>query len=202
MNLLTDAMPRAVAGLPIDTSFRRMVQFELLMDDATVPAVDKIGLAIDLLYLRPIRDLQAAWEGLLWYYRGGEPAHAEGCGQTAARPRRSYSFAQDDGYIYAAFWQVYGLDLQQTDLHWWAFRKLLFALPDTCLMGRIMGYRLADTSKLKGAERKRIEELQRAFAIRTELENAFSASERAAAMRTRALRRYKEAMQWKNRSGR
>ena len=49
MNLLLDDFPCCLNGIPIDTDYRRMVQFELLLLDDTVPAADKMFLAPSLM---------------------------------------------------------------------------------------------------------------------------------------------------------
>lgn len=72
MNPLIDDFPRELCGVPIDTDYRRMVQFELLLREASVPEADKIHLALSLLYKQPVPDPVRAWDGLLWYYSCGQ----------------------------------------------------------------------------------------------------------------------------------
>lgn len=208
MNLLIDDMPRAILGVPVNTDFRAMVQLEQLIHDPQVSAQDKIRLGLGLLYTEelPCADVKTAWDGLLWFYRGGEDADPDSDQepekprtprQAPKRVRRVYDFGQDAGRIYAAFRQVYGVDLQSEPLHWWAFRAMLFALPDSCLQGKIMGYRATDTSKLKGAEKKRIQRLQQIYAIKSGApEDTMSTAERERQMRANVLARYREAQKW------
>lgn len=218
MNILIDDLPDTVLGTPVNTDFRAMVQLEQLIQDPQVPPADKIRLGLQLFYTEglptdPQKDgwsvtLPVAWDGLLWFYRGGEgqePAEQEEPEkpqqrqrQARQRARRVYDFEQDADRIYAAFRQVYGVDLQGEPLHWWAFRAMLFALPDSCLQGKIMGYRATDTSKLKGAEKKRIQRLQQIYAIKTGTpEDTMSTAERERQMRASVLNRYQEAQKWR-----
>lgn len=162
MNILIDNFPTEIYGIPIDTDYRRIVQFELLMLDKEIPPIDKIALAIDLIYLKPVPDLFHAWDGLLWYYSGG---YEKGAKKTRANNRRVYDFEEDAERIYTAFLQEYQIDLQERAIHWWKFRALLFALPDTCFMGKIMYYRGLDLSQLKGVEKKHALKMQNMFAI-------------------------------------
>lgn len=211
MNLLVDNLPEEIGGEPICTDYRRMIQLEQLIEDDEVTADEKLMLAIQLLYQRPVTDLQKAWDGLLWYYSCGsnddgkvqkdsaENNETRGDGK---RVKKAYDFEQDAAYIYAAFWQVYRIDLQQTPLHWWAFVSLLSALPDSCLMGKIMQYRTMDTSKLKGAQKKHIQALQRAFAIKQKgKQNRMTLEERTAATLARIRKRQKEAQEWALKNG-
>lgn len=54
----------------------------------------------------------------------------------------------DGSYIYASFYQQYGIDLLKTDMHWHAFMALLNATKGTKLE-EIMGYRAYTGEKKK-----------------------------------------------------
>lgn len=47
----------------------------------------------------------------------------------------------DADYIYAAFLQVYGIDLLEEDMHWHKFSALLGSLPQGTMMTDIISYR-------------------------------------------------------------
>ena len=196
MNLLTDNLPEEIDGIPIDTDYRNMIKLDQLILDENISSSDKFLLALNLLYQEPVPDLQKAWDGLLWYYSmGNEPEKLEN--RPAKKSKSVFDFEQDANLIYAAFLEVYHIDLQQTPLHWWTFMALLSALPDICPMGKIMQYRSMDTSKLKGAEKKRVQEIQRAFAIKQKHRiNQMTLEERNAAVLARVHQRQKEAQAW------
>ncbi len=197
MNLLIDDLPETVNGIPIYTDYRNMVQFELLMQDEELSGLEKASLALNLLYREPVPDFQTAWDGLLWYHhKGMEPQEEKKCKQVNP-PAVLYDFEQDAGYIYAAFWQVYRIDLQAAALHWWTFRDLLFHLPDTCMMGKIMQIRGVDLSEMKGTEKKHYQKMKAIFAIRRKDAYAnMTAAERQQQLRERVLERYREAQKW------
>lgn len=200
MNILIDDLPSEIAGVPIRTDYRYMLLFEELLHDTKVNSGVKVLQSIDLLYTAPVPDVQSAWDGLLWYYSGGHyhPEDRQGTGRTGSAQRQIYDFEQDAERIYAAFWQVYQIDLQVAPLHWWAFRSLLFSLPETCLMGEIMRIRATDISGLKGAERRRMRHLQEVYAIHhVGTQEILSVAERDQKMREYVLQRYQEAEAWK-----
>ena len=129
MNLLTDNLPEEIDGIPIDTDYRNMIKLDQLILDENISSSDKFLLALNLLYQEPVPDLQKAWDGLLWYYSmGNEPEKLEN--RPAKKSKSVFDFEQDANLIYAAFLEVYHIDLQQTPLHWWTFMALLSALPD------------------------------------------------------------------------
>lgn len=213
MNLLIEDAPTRLLNRPINTDFRAMVMLELLIRDPEYSAQDKVTMGLNLLFTDGIGKASEsdAWDALLWFYGGGEeeaqPAQEtrpQSPAGASPRIRRVYDFKQDANRIYAAFRQVYGVDLQKEALHWWAFRAMLFALPDSCLQGRIMAYRATDASKLKGAEKKRIQQLQRQYAIQEETTaEAMSATQRENQMLQAAQKRFEEAKAWleKQKSG-
>ena len=212
MNLLIDNVPDSLNGVPISTDYRAMVQLEQLIFDREIPATAKIHMGLALLFpagYAPM-SVQEAWNALLWYYRCGkddpepetEEAHPPRPGRPAApkRSKRVYDFEQDADHIYAAFRQVYCLDLQSEALHWWEFCAMLYALPDSCLQGKIMAYRATDASKLKGAEKRRVQRIQRAFAIKdSALNDVRSLAERDQQIKDAVTRRFEEAKKWKER---
>ena len=164
MNALTDDFPRELCGISIDTDYRRMVQFELLMRDEGLSASVKLPTALALLYTQPVPDLTEAWDGLLWYYGGGQEKPGPGKSKGSAG-KRVYDFDQDAERIYTGFIQAYNIDLQKTPLHWWAFRLLLFSLPHETAQGAVMYYRGLDAAKAKGEERKQILRMQSLYGL-------------------------------------
>ena len=164
MNPLIDDFPRELCGVPIDTDYRRMVQFELLLREESVPEADKIHLALSLLYKQPVPDPVRAWDRLLWYYscgQSGEQVQDEG----KATPPRLYDFETDAQRIYTAFLQCYRIDLQKEPLHWFKFHTLLVNLPHDSPFGQIMYYRTVNLAQLKGEERKHAMRMQSRFAL-------------------------------------
>ena len=166
MNILLDGLPVEIAGIPIYTDFRNMIQFELLVADPDVPDRMRVPFALNLLYKQPIRDLQKAVDGLLWFHRCGEEPAVSGTPGRTGKSERAYDFDVDAADIYAAFMQTYGIDLNDADLHWWKFHALFMGLPENCKIVKIMGYRTNDLSKLKGDEKRHYQKLKDMYRLR------------------------------------
>ena len=99
----------------------------------------------------------------------------------------------DAEYIYAAFYELYGIDLIEADMHWYKFQALFKGLHDTKL-NEIIGYRLFTPPNGKKSEYDRdMEKLKRAWA----LPKKDDGKEDAALMRFEALL-YGEATAQKN----
>ena len=83
------------------------------------------------------------------------------------RKKQIFSYEYDAKYIYSAFLDQYGLDLNEIDyLHWFKFKALFEGLKSDNKICEIMGYRAIDLSKIKDKEQKQhYKRLQREFAL-------------------------------------
>lgn len=166
MSLLLDALPETVCidgvDVRINSDFRTGVLFEQLMFDDDCPDYLKPDVALQLYYPVIPANKQEAINKLVWFYRGGERPESGGSGSGS----RCYDFDHDDGYFYAAFLQQYGVDLTRDRPHWWQFRALFLALPDTCELVRIMGYRsMKIDSNMSASERQYYSRMKRLYAL-------------------------------------
>lgn len=175
-NILIDPLPNSliVAGKvhPIYSGFRTFILLELLFSDRNVPESNKPFAALELVYKSIPNDLSVAFERLLWFYAGGNVSVPSGPKEGAAQQaRRVYDFDQDDAYIYAAFLQQYGIDLNSVeDFHWWKFKALFRGLSGDCEFVKIMEYRAMDVRKIKDKEQRRhYARLQAQYALRENL---------------------------------
>lgn len=134
---------------PIHTDFREWVRFESLLHDGDVPENLKLFMAVRLIFGDNVpEDIIAAKDFLVWFYMGGCQPSPKGNddGETPLESRRVYDLEYDAEYIFAAFLELYGIDLSETPyMHWWKFRALFKGLHD-CKMTEIMGYRGAEIS--------------------------------------------------------
>lgn len=158
MNLLIDVLPYTVmvggTEYPINTDFRASVLFELLVQDVDVPEYDRIMAAIDLYFMgnTPEEDLVDIMNAILWFYRCGKDKKKSGNEEEDPQEEQAepiaYSFEYDADYIYAAFRQQYGINLNTVDhLHWWEFRAMFTGLTQDCEFVKIMGYRVTKITK-------------------------------------------------------
>lgn len=159
MNILVDLLPIAVEidnkNYEINSDFRTSILFELLMQDSSIGAEDKIITALELYYPVIPENISEAIEQMLWFYRcGKEITSSKGNGKGKS-VTQIYSFEHDDDYIYAAFMDQYNIDLQDIEyLHWWKFKAMFKSLKEDNEIVKIMGYRSMDLSKIKSKEEK------------------------------------------------
>lgn len=168
MNLLWDNLPNFVdiggIAYTINTDFRVSVAFEILMQDSKISPEDKVNKAISLYYPRIPHDIQIAGDALINFYRCNRELPKDGSGK--GNYDQPYSFKYDDQYIYSAFWQQYGIDLERINMHWWKFRALFNGLTSDTLFVKIMGWRSAEIDgKTPASEKKRILKLKQLYAL-------------------------------------
>lgn len=164
MSLLTSKLPKSISidGLKfeINSNFRQSIIFEELILNEDISKEEVQDKAIQLYYKQPIiqsyRPL--ALQGIIWFYSCGRSEE-----ETTSRKEHYnnikssdiYSFKYDDEYIYSAFLDQYGIDLQDIDyLHWWKFKAMFKSLKSDNKIVEIMGYRSMDLNSIKDKEQK------------------------------------------------
>ena len=168
MNLLTEAAPKTVsiAGVevPIRWDFRTSVRFEQLMEE-DLPDEEKLTQVLTLYYPQIPFSLEEAVEKLLWFYAAGKEDTTQ-TGKTGRNEPRIYSYRYDDEYIYAAFLDQYGIDLQEADLHWWKFKAMFQGLKSDNRIVEIMGYRAMEIpSKMSREQKEFYRKMKKQYAI-------------------------------------
>ncbi|MCR1933524.1 bacteriophage Gp15 family protein [Clostridium tepidum] len=159
MNILIDLLPITVeiedVEYEINSDFRTSILFELLMQDKSISEENKIIQALELYYPTLPKNINEAIDQMLWFYRCGKDEDiSKGTGKGKS-VTQIYSFEHDDDYIYSAFLDQYGIDLQDIEyLHWWKFKALFKALKEDNEIVKIMRYRSMDLSKIKDKEEK------------------------------------------------
>ena len=172
MNILIDDLPHSVlvggAEYPIDSGYRGMVQFELDMQNHALSETEKVVKGLNSFFTgRVPGDIAGAVDALIWFYTCGRKQDAPGHAEGGTPARQIYSFEHDADYIYAAFLDQYGLDLQEcADLHWWKFKAMFKALRQENEIVKIMGYRtitidnnMSDSQKRFYAKMKEVHRL-------------------------------------------
>lgn len=175
-NILLDWLPQTVmiggVEYQIRSDFRTSILFETMMR-SNLNSWEKLNQILNIYYPVTPPDGQEAIRKALWFYNcGKEKEQKEEKNKTRAqfkKDRVSYSFEQDAPYIYAAFMEVYKINLQRIpskELHWWEFVALFDSLPDDCKIRKIMYWRTCDTSGMARKEVQRINELRKAYELK------------------------------------
>lgn len=173
MNLLLDKLPTEKDGLKINTDFRVGILFELLMQDNEMSDEDKILATFNLYFNnlpnnleKALKNQSDALQTILWFFKCGEEEKEVMKSKKVGKKKQIYSFEFDDEYIYDAFLEQYGIDLNEVKLHWWKFRAMFVGLNENVLFSKIMSYRQIDLGKIKDKEEKnRIKKLKEFYKL-------------------------------------
>ena len=170
-NIILDVLPETVdidgAEYRINSDFRISILFELLMQDDEVGKRQKLIQGLKLYYPEIPHNVTMAVDKMIWFYRCGKETGNGGHGSGSGRAKQIYSFEHDDDYIYAAFLEQYGIDLQDIEeLHWWKFRALFRGLSEDTEFVKIMGYRSVKiTSEMSKEQREFYKKMQSIHAL-------------------------------------
>ena len=147
----------------INTQFYVWIEIENLL---CCGKDDEINLARALALAFPVLppDPAEAIDVIRWFLCGGEVPDDE---SGAADSVPCFDIRQDFGYIWGAFLSEFGIDLSESDMHWWHFLALLRCLGDDCKFSRIVGYRTMDLRSVKDKEQRQMyAKLKKKFALK------------------------------------
>lgn len=171
MNLLIDELPTSVfidgVSYEINTDYRIAIMFETMMFDSELSDEEKLEKALYLFYENNVpEDISAAVDKIMWFYECGKAQEGGRKRKSRAEHKRVYDYDYDDAYIYAAFLQQYGVDLQDEQLHWWKFKAMFRSLRDDTEFVKIMGYRSIKISgNMTKSQREFYTEMKRIHAL-------------------------------------
>lgn len=156
MGLLTQQPPKEAVldGIPytFHTDFRTAIRFETMILSGEYSDEVKIQKALELFYPIIPGNIEEAVNYIIWFYAGGKKEKKAGGSDSGA----AYSFEEDDEYIYSAFLDQYGIDLQEVEyLHWWRFKAMFKALKEDNEIVKIIGYRAVKISSDMTSEQKK-----------------------------------------------
>lgn len=132
-NILLDELPTSFNGYEVNTWFQIGIQASLVYADEKLDESSRSKILLELLFseddgsLREFpREPEEMQELLAWYmngwYHDNKPDKQD--------PRkRIMDYDVDQWRIYADFLQIYHIDLNQSDMHWWMFQGLLWNMP-------------------------------------------------------------------------
>lgn len=137
---------------------------------------------------------EEAIQQAIWFYRMGKTDETSTAKSDLTRSKRSYDFEVDSDALYTSFLSVYKIDLLTASLHWWAFRDLMFGLPDDTAFKQRVYYRTGDTTGMSAKEKKRFESMRTRYAIpdRGKIDQKMSLADRDAAIKKYVSQRFEE----------
>lgn len=141
MNLLVDELPEAVEingeEVAINTDYRACLRVILAFEDPDLTGLEKQLILLSNIYPELPADSDTAARQAVKFLNGGEEKAQDDSGPGL----RLYSFSKDSSYIFAAFRQTHGIDLETAQLHWWKFLALFMDLGQDTTFCQLIGLR-------------------------------------------------------------
>ncbi|MBQ3038206.1 MAG: hypothetical protein IJD30_03400 [Clostridia bacterium] len=162
---LPDSVFASGSEYKINTDFRVWIQISEIIANESLSEYDRLLSVLILAFKSKIPDnpIDAIKALMIFFSKGGEKG--------TSRP--VIDFRVDEGLIYAAFMQQYGIDLYKADLHWWKFRELLNALGEDCMLTRIIGYRSARPSEIPDKKHRAfVQKMKNRYSLKHQLSSA------------------------------
>ena len=155
-NPLLDTPPKEYGGYAIKTDYRQPIKFVLLMQDKDLTDDEKKVISVQQFFPDAIAsDFFALSEYIPWFInRGAEQRESDGEDPV-------FDILQDSERIYAAFLQVYKINLNTAHMHWWVFLTLLDNLPDGTKLAEVIRIRSTKIPKANKHNREQVSSLNK-----------------------------------------
>lgn len=125
-NVLYEPLPEEWNGYPINSYFQIGIQIYLAAEDKSLMDFERAEIIAGLLFPGEIPPPEEMQECMGWFLNGWchdrSPKEKE--------KRKLLDFNRDQWRIYADFRQIYGINLNEADLHWWEFMGMLWNMPE------------------------------------------------------------------------
>lgn len=170
MNIIVDKLPETLAVLgkkyEINTDYKPCIRTILAFEDSDLAMSEKVAILLTNIYRTiPKGHKEMARQAVkqaIWFLNGGKEEADEG---DESNPRL-YSFSKDSGFIFAAFRQTHGIDLVETEMHWWKFLNLFLDLGADTAFCQLVGLRKrVKTGKATKEERRAAREMGDLFDV-------------------------------------
>ena len=174
-NILYQSPPEVLrigtTDYPINTDFRIALKSWLLIDDKEVEDTQRFSMLLSFFYTDEIPPyIEEALNGIYWFMACGKSVEEIKEADTEEDTEPDFDYEQDAELIYAAFMQVYNIDLTTAKFHWWKFKALLSGMPAVTKLHDIIHVRTMEVPEgATASERMRILELKQKYTLQKNL---------------------------------
>ena len=178
MSILTDSFPESVtvSGVeyPIHADFHTVLRcFEIQGRKAELSEDDLLFMLRLFYNVKRMTVTEEHIDRMFWFFSCGREKEKKKFPRKIAglNDKQPFDFEEDADLIYAGFMQQYGIDLQESDTHWWKFMILLENLGNGTRLQKVMEYRTIDTGNknLSKTEQEFYRAMQRYYGLEPKL---------------------------------
>ena len=178
MSTLADSFPESVtvSGVeyPIHADFHTVLRcFEIQGRKAELSEDDLLFMLRLFSNVKRMTVTEEHIDRMFWSFSCGREKEKKKFPRKIAglNDKQPFDFEEDADLIYAGFMQQYGIDLQESDMHWWKFMILLENLGNGTRLQKVMEYRTIDTGNknLSKTEQEFYRAMQRYYGLEQKL---------------------------------
>lgn len=172
-NLLWEKLPDYVTVFekkyPVHTSFKNWIQISVLAEEKGIKDAHALAQMLKLCYSEKLPpDIASAVMGMFVFLNGDTEISVS---SDRKKGNKIFSFGQDASAIYGAFYSKYGIDLYDSDMHWYKFCALLEGLAEDNPFRSIIRIRTMDETDIKNSKNVRqIRELKAKYGLKSNKE--------------------------------
>ncbi len=179
-NVMLDKLPEEYKGYPINGDFRIGIQMFQTLNDMELSEMERIYKACELLFdvegADQFPDMETMQGGIQWFLSGwytDNPVNDE------KKDRKDMDYDIDQWRIFSAFLKQFGINLNETDMHFWVFMGLLSTL-DECAFTRVVDIRTKKIDpKMKPSDKAELRKVKEQYALE-QTEEEMTPQEKAA----------------------
>lgn len=153
----------------INTDFKVAIECDRIARDETIGDYERcLAIIYTLFGEEALKDI-ANYEKLLELAKKYLSCGKQIKGKQNEKPDMDFNY--DYGYIWASFMSDYGIDIEETNMHWWKFFELLNGLSNSelgnsCILNKIRAGRNFDSKEIKdNKKRQEFIEWQKSIAL-------------------------------------
>ena len=159
---------------PIYADFRTVLRcFEIQGRKAELSEDDLLSMLRLFYNVKRMTATEDHIDQMFWFFSCGREKEKKKFPRKIAgiNDKQPFDFEGDADLIYAGFMQQYGIDLQESDMHWWKFMILLENLGNGTRLQKVMEYRTIDTGNknLSKTEQEFYRAMQRYYGLEQKL---------------------------------
>lgn len=193
-NVMLDKLPTEYKGYPINSDFRIGIQIFQVLNDNDFSENMRFYRAYDLLFLDedketgesipfkdgngadiPIPDIQTAQEGIQWFLFGW---YMDNPAKGKEEQKKDTDYDVDQWRIFSAFLTQFGINLNESDMHFWVFMGLLSTLEE-CAFTRVVDIRTKKIDpKMNPSDKAELRKVKERYALE-QIEEEMTQQEKA-----------------------
>lgn len=165
-NVMLDRLPVEYNGYPINSDFRIGIQIFQALNDNELSEMEQVYKSCELLFdadgVEQLPDMKTMQEGVQWFLSGW---YTDNPVKSSGKESKDMDYDIDQWRIFSAFLTQFGINLNETDMHFWVFMGLLSTLSE-CAFTRVIDIRTKKIDpKMSPSDKEELRKVKEQYAL-------------------------------------